>query len=397
MPARTDDFERISEVVANRISDLLNACVSVVDDEGRAVTDQSPSMSSADCKQVMRDGGSNYLRVPLTYGKRKGELLISAPTNGEAMSLRVAQTLTELIINQVLAAARLQADYELKNRFIHDLLHGVISDEPDILREGQLLGLDFSRPRAVILIDAANYIMLTGVSSYSESAETRINQRAQWIINSVVKYFRLPSDAICAYIGAGEVAVLKASSTKDLVEWANSAGDNAPLNPSWSNLAALKKASAGLLAHLQKDTNTTLSIGIGRYHPGIAGLARSYEDARAAISLGHRFRGRNGVYCLNELGMAAFVGVSDESTKVDLARFLLGPLDHEPDLLETLQAFFQEDCCPSDTAKRLHIHRNTLSYRLNKIALLSGLNPARFDDAVQMRLALVLRSLGGVA
>jgi carbohydrate diacid regulator len=95
--------------------------------------------------------------------------------------------------------------------------------------------------------------------------------------------------------------------------------------------------------------------------------------------------------------MAAFVGVSDESTKVDLAKYLLGPLDHEPDLLDTLQAFFQEDCSPSDTAKRLHIHRNTLSYRLNKIALLSGLNPTRFDDAVQMRLALVLRSLGGTA
>ena len=66
--------------------------------------------------------------------------------------------------------------------------------------------------------------------------------------------------------------------------------------------------------------------------------------------------------------MAAFVGVSDEATKIDLAKFLLGPLDHEPELLETLETFFQEDCCPSDTAKRLHIHRNTLSYRLNKIS-----------------------------
>ena len=79
--------------------------------------------------------------------------------------------------------------------------------------------------------------------------------------------------------------MLKASSTKDLVEWANGSGDNLPMNPSWSNLAALKKASAGLLTDLKRDTNVELSIGIGRYHPGIAGLARSYEDARAAILL----------------------------------------------------------------------------------------------------------------
>ena len=42
---------------------------------------------------------------------------------------------------------------------------------------------------------------------------------------------------------------------------------------------------------------------------------------------------------------------------------------------------------------RLSIHRNTLSYRLDKIASLTGLDPRRFDDAVQIRLAVVLRSL----
>ncbi|MCY7322639.1 MAG: helix-turn-helix domain-containing protein, partial [Phormidesmis sp. CAN_BIN36] len=41
------------------------------------------------------------------------------------------------------------------------------------------------------------------------------------------------------------------------------------------------------------------------------------------------------------------------------------------------------------------IHRNTLSYRLDKITSLTGLNPRQFDDAVQIRLALLLRSLSG--
>ena len=37
----------------------------------------------------------------------------------------------------------------------------------------------------------------------------------------------------------------------------------------------------------------TIRVGIGRYHPGIRGLARSYEDARAALALGRRFRPGN--------------------------------------------------------------------------------------------------------
>jgi carbohydrate diacid regulator len=158
-------------------------------------------------------------------------------------------------------------------------------------------------------------------------------------------------------------------------------------------MAALKRAGAALLTRLRHDTGAAINIGIGRYHPGIRGLACSYEDARAALSLGRRFHGHNQVHCLDGLGIAAFVGVSDERTKVDLATHLLSPLDHEPELLETLDAFFAEDCCPSSTANRLSIHRNTLSYRLDKIASLTGLDPRRFDEAVQIRLALVLRSL----
>jgi len=127
-----------------------------------------------------------------------------------------------------------------------------------------------------------------------------------------------------------------------------------------------------------------MSMGIGRYHPGIQGLARSYQDARAALSLGHRFQGQNQVHCLDNLGVAAFVGISDESTKIDLAKHLLTPLDQESELIDTLRTFFAEDCYPSSTASKLSIHRNTLSYRLDKITSLTGLNPRRFDDAVQI-------------
>ncbi len=87
------------------------------------------------------------------------------------------------------------------------------------------------------------------------------------------------------------------------------------------------------------------------------------------------------------------MGLSDESTKIDLAKHLLSPLDQEPDLLETLDAFFVENCCASATANRLSIHRNTLSYRLDKMTSLAGFDPRRFDDAMQIRLALLLRSL----
>ena len=221
-----------------------------------------------------------------------------------------------------------------------------------------------------------------------------------------MRFFRLPSAAICAYIGEGQVAVLKASSTQDLITWARAEGaeqsdgaggdgrDEPGLSrPSWANLTALKNASASLLAQLQRDTNAPASIGIGRYHPGILGLAYSYRDARAALSLGRLFQGHSRVHCLDEVKSAAFVGISDPGTKADLAKHLLSPLEREPELIETLRVFLDDNCSPSSAASRLCVHRNTLLYRLNKVRLLTGLDPHSFQDAVQIYLALLALAL----
>jgi carbohydrate diacid regulator len=189
------------------------------------------------------------------------------------------------------------------------------------------------------------------------------------------------------------VAVLKASNRKNLGRWASDPEqhDNG-LNPSWANLDATKRASNGLLVYLRRVTRSSLSIGIGRHHPGLRGLASSYADALAALSLGRHIVGPNRVHCLDSLGVAAFVGVADPQTKIDLATYLLGPLDHEVDLVKTVEIFFANNCVPSETARALNIHRNTLAYRLDKITSLTGLDPRRFEDAVQIRLALTLRS-----
>jgi carbohydrate diacid regulator len=296
--------------------------------------------------------------------------------------------MAELIINQAAVVDRLPTKVELKNKFIHDLLHGGEGDDGSILREAQILGMDLTAPRLVMLIDASNYIL---EGEAREASEAMIRRRSQLIIGTVVDFFHLPNDTICAYIGAGEVAILKASSSSALESWVGQEGE--PPSPSWANLTALKRAGAGLLTRLRNDTRSDVSLGIGRYHPGIRGLSRSYSDARAALLLGRRFQGQNRVHCLDGLGIAAFVGVSDEATKVDLATHLLSPIAHESDLLHTLESFFAHDCSPTRTAQSLSIHRNTLAYRLDKIALLTGLDPRRFDDAVQMRLALTLRDL----
>ena len=380
-------FERVAEALTDRAAEVF-ARVAVVDARHVVVAGSRPEALG---RPYAGGEASEEWRVPLRLGAEAGEVIVAEPVNGEMISPLLGRRLVELMVNQCLMLTRLPNQPELKNTFIHTLLRGSVADEAEIIREGQILGMDLTIPRAVILIDATPYVLAPDQAARPEAREARIRRRAQVVIASVVTFFSLPTDTICAYIGNGEIAILKASSTEALEAWAGSEAPDGP-RPSWANLSALKRASADLLARLRTDTRAEISIGIGRYHPGIRGLARSYEDALAALSLGLRLEGPNRVHCLDGLGIAAFVGVSDQRTKVDLARHLLSPLDHEPELLETVNQFFGEDCCPSATAGRLSIHRNTLSYRLDKIAALTGLDPRRFNDAVQIRLALLLRS-----
>jgi carbohydrate diacid regulator len=408
----TAQFRRTAEAVAEKVGDLLRAPVLIVNPEGMTVAASTHEWSRLVAHQLSTGGdlaASAYLRVPFRLGEYNGEVLVGEPQEEEPVSPRLAQALVEMVVNEIAVIDRFPNQHEVKNKFIYELLHGRIDDDERIYSQARFLGMDLAPPRAVILIDAKDYFFAKQKGAWldDQKEQARIQRKAQLIISSIVSYFHLSNYAICAYIGNGEVAVLKASNTKNLARWARPEVDTAEggaasddiesfsaaaNTTSWSNLAALKRAAGGLLTRLRNDTRASVSIGIGRYHPGLRGLALSYQDARASLTLGERLRGHNRVHCLDELGIAGFVGVSDEKTKIELALHLLSPLDHEPELLQTLSTFFELNCSPSSAAGALAIHRNTLTYRLDKIASLTGLDPRRFDDAVQARLALLLRT-----
>ncbi len=389
----SDGFTQIAKVVTSKVAELLYAPVVVTNDRGVVITSSQPVQADVWFHPSSYGRGlNNTLRIPLCHEMEMGEVIVGESLTEKPISHQLAHALVELVIHQTTLQDKLPSQHK-KNQLIEDLLLGRIEDEVIVLSRAKRLGIDLNPPRAVILVDAANYILSGEANANGDYLEITERQRAQTVIDSIVSFFHLPNETICTHLGQGKVCVLKASDSKNLDLWAGDGDIPKRLDSSWANLIALKRAAIALRLRLQKDTGSAISIGIGRYHPGLEGLARSYEDARAALTLGSRLQACNSVHCLAELGIAAFVGVSDEVTKIELAKYLLSPLDHEPELLATIDAFFAENCCSSSTAKRLYIHRNTLSYRLDKIASLTGLDPRKFDDAVQIRLSLLLRSL----
>ncbi|WP_223595103.1 CdaR family transcriptional regulator [Neobacillus bataviensis] len=79
-----------------------------------------------------------------------------------------------------------------------------------------------------------------------------------------------------------------------------------------------------------------------------------------------------------------------QKTKADFIKRTLGPLTLENELMATIKELFNQNHSLKNTAKNLHIHINTLHYRLKKAEELTGLNPNNIHDLLTMYLATLL-------
>jgi sugar diacid utilization regulator len=119
-------------------------------------------------------------------------------------------------------------------------------------------------------------------------------------------------------------------------------------------------------------------VAVGRAHPGLYGIARSYEEAREALTMAGRLHVDNPVVNAHDL-LVYRVLLRDQPAIVDLVHAVLSPLVQarggaEP-LLATLEAYFDTGGVATDTAKRLHLGARTVTYRLDRVKALTGYNP----------------------
>jgi DNA-binding PucR family transcriptional regulator len=66
----------------------------------------------------------------------------------------------------------------------------------------------------------------------------------------------------------------------------------------------------------------------------------------------------------------------------------LAPLFDHPHLLETLGTLLDEDLSQSRAARRMFVHVNTMGHRVKRITEITGYDPTRTADVVEMALAL---------
>jgi carbohydrate diacid regulator len=131
------------------------------------------------------------------------------------------------------------------------------------------------------------------------------------------------------------------------------------------------------------------TVGVGNYHPGLEGLRQSYQEALSAIELGAQMWDQDRIYHIDDFGVVAPLLSGVDESNIYFSRELLEKLGENSEIIQTLEAFFNFNMSLTQTSKHLNIHRNTLVYRLDRINDTLGLDPRNFDDAVQIKLAIL--------
>ncbi|WP_370588813.1 PucR family transcriptional regulator [Pseudonocardia sp. C8] len=119
-------------------------------------------------------------------------------------------------------------------------------------------------------------------------------------------------------------------------------------------------------------------VAVGRPHPGAYGIARSYEEAREALTTAARLQLPAPVLRAEDM-LVYRVLLRDQPAITDLVQTVVVPLARARGgarpLLETAEAYFATGCVAAETARRLHLSVRAVSYRLERIAELTGHDP----------------------
>ena len=140
---------------------------------------------------------------------------------------------------------------------------------------------------------------------------------------------------------------------------------------------------------LYRKKDTDFQIGIGKSVEGYQRLKESYQEASRAIKYIDIIRLVTGdknksVVHYSSLGFFQIFGEIDDVTELEryipetLKKLYLYDDEHKGELITTLQMYLRNNQSIKKTAGAMFVHYRTISYRLEKIKQISGIN---FDNA----------------
>lgn len=155
----------------------------------------------------------------------------------------------------------------------------------------------------------------------------------------------------------------------------------------------LEEIAKMLVDMLNSEAMTTVRVAYGTIIDEIKDISKSYKEAKLALDVGSIFYAEKVIIAYNTLGIGRLI----YQLPVNLCQIFIkeifgekAPVELDDETLETVNKFFETSLNVSETSRQLYIHRNTLVYRIEKLQKATGLDIRVFDDALTLKIALMV-------
>ena len=122
-------------------------------------------------------------------------------------------------------------------------------------------------------------------------------------------------------------------------------------------------------------------------------LPEAFRETSLALKVGKLFYSEQTVFPYNELGIGRLIYQLPVSLCENFLKEIFGsdvPESFDDETLGTINRFFQNNLNIAEASRQLHMHRNTLIYRLEQIEKRTGLDVRLFEDAMTFKIAIMV-------
>lgn len=393
--------ELIAENIVTRLSVLLKKKISVANMRGDVLASSDLAETGKNYDQLRQAAESGQeMEVSNTGNKAQlGQGLIAPIShNGRVVGVvyiedkpedyrhyrHILTATVELLIQQNMMTDNFPYKDKIKDNFVFGLLHRRVSvEDPKIREEAELFNINLSRDKVVTIINVPGFwsgLFGDNLTASEDEKQTVLSTYKKKLFDAFSSFFGRLSGCSVSYFGADTFVAL----VDELYSLEGQEMIDAIRNKSDEFHALISK---------QFESADKVLISVGSFYRGREGAILSYEEARRALNLAISIGQTSKVYHIDDLGMIATLAGGNKKWQDNFVKRMLSKLIAEDYLLETVEVFFDQNMSLTQTSSELKVHRNTLLYRLDKIKKITGLDPRKFNDAMELKVALILHKV----
>ncbi|HED2338389.1 TPA: helix-turn-helix domain-containing protein [Serratia liquefaciens] len=281
--------------------------------------------------------------------------------SGEPAQVRAYAELVKMAAEMMVEQAALLDQHQWEKRYREELANQLLQPQPasgSLEAMAAYLGLDLQQPRIVWI---------------AELQDTQPHLLRELL----TELEQTQREALIAITGFNEMILLRPASLVQ-GEW---------------NVKQERKQAQQLQSQLQSRFN--LRLIVGGFFSGEAGLHRSSLTARATQAMAKRLKLRHKTLFYQDYPLPSLLcDLGEDWRAQELSRpwQVLGEQDEKGVLRSTLRHYFSRNCDQTQTAAELHIHVNTLRYRLQRIEAITELKINQLTDALQLYIGMLMHS-----